>query len=595
MKIIVNALGNDDNPPSFMYITALALCLVIPFGIAHLLAYLSNGWGVGGGARKLLLSAMMSSFLNFKEEDRVSQNIYQWTAVFNVEVLTLVNDGYMQFFTLIAAIGKVMFLALFMFYLAVRNYLETGEGTLFVSIAPFFLVPPIIVCYLEARLRGREEARQGVVNASVRLRHFAGECVSHYRTIADYWSRPTVLDQTVRLTQHLNEKLSVQGFRTSNDEAFFGWLIKAVEFCTISGLGALVIRGQIQIGTFAAVLSGLLGAAREFQGAYRTVMTMQACYPCLWKCVEYLNLPNDSLERRDKLAEMRRMFVDHIHTEQQRNPEGIPEDRVLLSMENVSFAYKSGNSHIFRDLTVTFNQGEFVALVGPHNSGKDTFLQILCGIILPSTGNTQVPPHLRVLHLRYDEQMWDRPLSDTLFYGWMAANGVTRFEDLDEGVIEKGLHVCKQLGVTQSLADQIEGEARSRTEPLNKGNGKPTEVAFARTFGLSSDSRHKLQLACALLAHPEVLVIHKPVAHAGLTDGALMMEVLRRYVDERGLDLHVGDIHARRPRTCIVSMEKPIFLDKVHRVLELDDGQAREMSQDLRIAKELSTRIACRT
>jgi len=41
-------------------------------------------------------------------------------------------------------------------------------------------------------------------------------------------------------------------------------------------------------------------------------------------------------------------------------------------------------------------------------------------------------------------------------------------------------------------------------------------------------------------------------------------------------------------------MEKPIYLDKVHRVLELDDGQAREMSQDHRIAREMSTRIAGR-
>merc|ERR1719343_2743 len=142
MKIIVNALGDDDNPPDFMRVTTLALCLVIPFGITHLLAYQSNGWGVGGGARSLLLEALMASFLNFKEEDRVTLNTYQWLSVFNVEVYTLLNDGYMQIFTLTAAIGKVVFLALFMAYLALRNYLDTGEGTLFISIIPFFLMPP---------------------------------------------------------------------------------------------------------------------------------------------------------------------------------------------------------------------------------------------------------------------------------------------------------------------------------------------------------------------------------------------------------------------------------------------------------------------
>jgi energy-coupling factor transporter ATP-binding protein EcfA2 len=351
--------------------------------------------------------------------------------------------------------------------------------------------------------------------------------------------------------------------------------MKLVEFGAIVGLSQVVILGGMKLGTFTAVLSGLKSAAKEFQGAYSTVMTMESCFPCLWKVVGYLNMPNDLWQRRDKLSDVRSWFADCVRTVELRDPTGIPEDKVPLSMGNVTYIYTGGTSHIFRDLTLAVNQGEFAALLGPHNSGKNTLLQLLCGLLLPSSGSTHVPPHLRVLHLRYEQQVWDRPLSDTLYYGWMAAHGVTRVEDLDEQTVAKGLDVCKLLELHQSVFDMIEREVRARTNPSTNGNDKLTD----RT-GLTTDSSYKLQLACALLAHPEVLVIHKPVSHATWTDGALMMDVLRRYVDERGICSPASLFHARRPRTCIVSMEKPVFLDRVHRIFEINDGQVREKTED---------------
>jgi energy-coupling factor transporter ATP-binding protein EcfA2 len=551
---------------------------VTPFGLTHLLTYQSKGWGVGGGARKALLQAMMANFLNFKEESREKLNTYAWTTVFSAEVLTLVDDGYMKIFTLIASLGKIMLLILFMAYLASRHYRETGEFELFVSIIPLFFIPPMIYCYLAIRAKGTEDLRQDLVAASVNLRQFTGECVSHYRLIADYWSRPIALAETTRLTQQFNSKVTARSKRQANDEAFFGWIIKAVEFGTISGLGALVINGHMKIGTFVAILNGLRNGAKEFRGAYLTMMSMQACLPCMWKCVEYLNLPHNLWDRKTKLTEVRRWFADNTHAEMLRDPGGIPEDRVPIFVQNIRFTYAQGEPHIIRDLTATINQGELVALIGPHNSGKNTLLQILSGIILPNSGSVQVPPHLRVLHVKYVEQIWDRPLTDTLYYGWMAANGVARFEDLDGHTIEKGLRLCKELHVHEGLLNMIERETRARAKGT-EGTMKVsiTEAAQARRTGLTSDSRNKLQLACALLAHPEVLIIHKPVTHANWKDGARIMALLRRYVDHRGMGEPSDQVRARRPCTCIVSMEKPLFLEHVHRTLELNDGQLDEV------------------
>jgi len=506
-----------------------------------------------------------------RKKSRHKLNTYEWIAVFNTEVTALVNDGYMQVFTLITAIGKVVLLALFMTSTAFTSYFNTGRRELFVSIVPFFILPPVICCYLALRLRGANDMRHDVVVASVRLRQFSGECVLHYRTIADYWSRPVVLGQIVRLTGDFNKKVADESRRKANDGAFFGWLMKLVEFCAIFGLSAVVINGGIKIGTFAAVLAGLKSAAQEFQGAYHTMVTMQACFPYLWRCVRYLNLPNDLWERRDKLSEVRRWFGERVDLERLQAPGEIPEDRIPLRVESITFAYQGGTLPIFRSLTLAINQGELVAILGPRSSGKNTLLQILAGLLLPTAGSINVPPHLRVLHLRYEQHLWDRPLSDTLYFGWMAAHGVTRVEDLDEHTIAKGLDICKELELHKNLVNTIEREVRSRTNPSIKGIGK-----LADTSDISKDSSYRLQLACALLAHPEVLVVHTPVAHAAWNDGGRLMDVLRRYVDERGMCSPPGQVHIRRPRTCVVSMEKPVYLEKAHRVLEIEDGQVRQ-------------------
>merc|ERR1712032_407516 len=162
-------------------------------------------------------------------------------------------------------------------------------------------------------------------------------------------------------------------------------------------------------------------------------------------------------------------------------------------------SYKGGESELLLcGLTMNVNQGEFVALVGPHDSGKNTLLQILCGILLPKTGSIFVPPHLRVLHLRYQESLWRKPLSDILYFGWMACSGVTQVEDLDEGTIELGLEVCKQLKVHESILRTIQRESRLRSKPSIAANGKHTAASWPSYTGLSTDSRIKLQLACAL-------------------------------------------------------------------------------------------------
>ncbi len=60
----------------------------------------------------------------------------------------------------------------------------------------------------------------------------------------------------------------------------------------------------------------------------------------------------------------------------------------ILKIENLSLNYQSeiGETQAIKDITLTVNKGEFIAIIGPSGCGKTTLLSIIAGLIKPTTG-----------------------------------------------------------------------------------------------------------------------------------------------------------------------------------------------------------------
>src|SRR5215471_16919543 len=58
----------------------------------------------------------------------------------------------------------------------------------------------------------------------------------------------------------------------------------------------------------------------------------------------------------------------------------------LLALSRVTFEYSSG-APIFKDVSLTVNPSDRIALVGANGSGKTTLLRLLTGVLMPSQGN----------------------------------------------------------------------------------------------------------------------------------------------------------------------------------------------------------------
>lgn len=63
-----------------------------------------------------------------------------------------------------------------------------------------------------------------------------------------------------------------------------------------------------------------------------------------------------------------------------------------LSFDNVSLAYERGKDRIeaLRDVTLSVDEGESVALIGPSGCGKSSLLRMACGLTRPTQGSIEL-------------------------------------------------------------------------------------------------------------------------------------------------------------------------------------------------------------
>ena len=64
----------------------------------------------------------------------------------------------------------------------------------------------------------------------------------------------------------------------------------------------------------------------------------------------------------------------------------------ILRADHVSYSYRTKYQKVdaVRDVSCTFEQGGFYAIIGESGSGKSTFLSLLAGLDVPSEGEIYV-------------------------------------------------------------------------------------------------------------------------------------------------------------------------------------------------------------
>jgi nitrate/nitrite transport system ATP-binding protein len=195
----------------------------------------------------------------------------------------------------------------------------------------------------------------------------------------------------------------------------------------------------------------------------------------------------------------------------------------FLTLRNVSkgFGPPGKRTEVLRDINLTVERGEFVAIVGYSGAGKTTLISMIAGLLQPDGGTVAVD---------------GKPITGP---------------GSDRGVVFQNYSLLPWLTVHQNVMLGVDStfphwplEHRQRQAEKYIGMVNLTPARDKRPAQLSGGMRQRVSVARALAMEPELLLLDEPLsALDALTRGTLQDEIERIWErDRRTVVLITNDV-----------------------------------------------------
>jgi branched-chain amino acid transport system ATP-binding protein/branched-chain amino acid transport system permease protein len=157
-----------------------------------------------------------------------------------------------------------------------------------------------------------------------------------------------------------------------------------------------------------------------------------------------------------------------------------------------------GGIHALADCSLVVKKGSITALIGPNGSGKTTLFNCITGFYQPDRGQV----------LLHGVPITGRRPSDIVHHGLMRTFQVTRiFRRMT--VLENMIVPIRQLTFRSLFTAAIKGHERERAEALLEFVGLHL-LRHEQAGSLSFGQQKLLELAAALMAEPEIVMLDEP-------------------------------------------------------------------------------------
>jgi ATPase subunit of ABC transporter with duplicated ATPase domains len=235
---------------------------------------------------------------------------------------------------------------------------------------------------------------------------------------------------------------------------------------------------------------------------------------------------------------------------------------VSASLSARHLGFEHGGRPVLDDLSLTVGPETRLGVVGPNGVGKSTLLQLLAGLLTPSSGEVRVDPPTATVG--YLQQEHTSAPGETVRAALLRRTGVAAAED-ELAHAAAGLASEEPAGVAG--AAERYSIALARYESMSAGDfesrllttleevGLPARIAEQDADTLSGGQTARVALAAILLSRFDITMLDEPTNDLDFDGLARLEEMVRR-----------------RPGALIVVSHDRAFLDRaVTDVLELDE------------------------
>lgn len=222
-----------------------------------------------------------------------------------------------------------------------------------------------------------------------------------------------------------------------------------------------------------------------------------------------------------------------------------------ITLKNISYQYKKQGSgtekYAIKDISLSIEPGEFVAIVGRTGSGKSTLIQHLNGLLQPESGQYFFNGE-NIWEKKYDLKKLRQKVALCFQY--------PEYQLFEENVLKDITFGPRNLGF-----DKKECEEKARHAMQIVGLSK--EFEKVSPFSLSGGQKRRVALAGILAMEPEYLILDEPVAGMDAPGKKILFDLLHHLNKERGITI------------VLVSHNMDDVANHADRVLVMEDGQLK--------------------
>lgn len=217
-----------------------------------------------------------------------------------------------------------------------------------------------------------------------------------------------------------------------------------------------------------------------------------------------------------------------------------------IQLNNVSKTYTVGTTSVeaLKNINLTIEEGEFLAIVGPSGSGKSTLLHLLGGLDAPTKGSITV---------------------DNEDIGKLKDTNLSTYRSQKVGFIFQDFKLQPHLTALENVRmPQLFSRAKEKQSPqsiltkvgLSKRlHHKPNEI--------SGGQKQRVAIARALINKPSIIIADEPTGNLDSVTGKKIIDLLKKIHKEEGVIM------------IIVTHDQNIA-QHAHRIVEIKDGKLKE-------------------